>query len=404
MGESLVGRPGTPADAIDGVVPAWVHEPATGEELAQALARASRDGQPTVLRGGGTKLAWGRVPRSVDLVVSTSRLDGLVAHRHGDLTATVQAGMRLQALNDVLSGHGQCLPVESAFPGTTIGGLLATNESGPLRHRFGTPRDLLIGVTLAMPDGRVIKAGGTVVKNVAGYDLGKLVTGSFGALAAIVEASFKLLPLPRASTTLVAGYPDAHALVRDVRAVADSQLELAAFDVAVSDAEGLRVLARLASSPAATDAQAAFAASLLKGATLVTGDAERALWTGHVGAPWAESGTVVRLSWLPSALPDVLALVESLRRAPCGPVTMTARLSSGAGLLHLAGDPVDAGRAVERLRGSGAVGHVVVLRAPRQVKEAVDVWGAEPSSAGAARALKRMFDPAGIMNAGRGPV
>jgi len=403
MGEPLQGRAGAAGDAIDGVVPAWVSEPDSAEALAQALAQASRDRLSTVLRGGGTKLAWGRVPRSVDLVVSTSRLDGLVAHRHGDLTATVQAGMRLEALNEVLSGHGQCLPVESAFPGTTIGGLLATNESGPLRHRFGTPRDLLIGVTLAMADGRLVKAGGTVVKNVAGYDLGKLVSGSFGTLAAIVEASFKLLPLPRASTTLVASYADAQALVRDVRAVADSQLELAAFDLAVSDADGLRVLARLASSPAATETQAAFAARLLRGATSVSGDAERDLWTGHIRAPWAGSGTVVRLSWLPSALPDVLALVESLRRAPCGPLTMTARLS-GAGLLCLAGDPVDAGRVVARLRENDAVGHVVVLRAERQVKDAVDVWGPEPSSAGAARALKRMFDPAGVLNAGRGPL
>jgi len=403
MGEPVQGRPGTAADAVDGVVPAWVAEPATADELAQALAHASRERLSTVLRGNGTKLGWGRVPVSVDLVVSTARLDGLVAHRHGDLTATVQAGMRLEALNDELARHGQCLPVESAFPGTTIGGLVATNESGPLRHRVGTPRDLLIGVRLATADGRLVKAGGTVVKNVAGYDLGKLMSGSFGTLAAIVEASFKLHPVPRASTTLLAAYAEPHALVRDVRAVADSQLELAAFDLAVSDADGLRVLARLASSPAATDAQVASAGRLLEGATAVTGDAERTLWTGHVRRPWAGGGTVVRLSWLPSALPDVLAQVEALRRAPCGPVTMAARLS-GAGLLHLAGDPTDAARAVVDLRAHGALGHVVVLRAPRQVKDAVDVWGPELSSAGAARALKRMFDPAGILNAGRGPV
>lgn len=403
MSESIQGRPGTAGDAIDGVVPAWVTEPATAEELSQALAHASRERLPTVLRGNGTKLGWGRVPEAVDLVVATSRLDGLVAHRHGDLTATVQAGMRLEALNDALAAHRQCLPVESAFPGTTIGGLLATNESGPLRHRFGTPRDLLIGVTLAMADGRLVKAGGTVVKNVAGYDLGKLVSGSFGTLAAIVEASFKLLPLPRASTTLVASYTDAQALVRDVRAVTDSQLELTAFDVSVSDTDGLRVLARLASSPAATDAQADAGGRLLRGAVAVTGEAERDLWTTHVRAPWTGDGTVVRFSWLPSALPDVLAQVEALRRAPCAPVTMVGRLT-GAGLLHLGGDPAAVARAVTGLRANGAVGHVVVPRASRPVKEAVDVWGPELSSAGAVRALKRMFDPAGILNAGRGPV
>jgi glycolate oxidase FAD binding subunit len=126
----------------------------------------------TVIRGGGSKLTWGRIPERIDLVLSTARLGDTLIHRDGDLTATVSAGVRLADLNTHLAEKGQWLPVESAFDATTIGGLIATNDAGPLRHRFGTPRDLLLGVTLALTDGRLVKSGGVVVKNVAGYDLG----------------------------------------------------------------------------------------------------------------------------------------------------------------------------------------------------------------------------------------
>ena len=203
----------------------------TPTELAATLHAASRERQTTVIRGGGTKLGWGRTPSSIDLLVSTSKLNSLLVHRHGDLTATVQAGVTLSQFNRELARHGQWLPIDSAFDAATIGGIVATNDSGPLRHRHGTPRDLVIGITLALTDGRLVKAGGHVVKNVAGYDLGKLVSGSFGTLCAIVDATFKLLPIPQASATLEAAYDDGEVLARDVMQVSASQLEPMAFDV-----------------------------------------------------------------------------------------------------------------------------------------------------------------------------
>src|SRR5215210_2655055 len=199
-------RPGTVADRVDGEVPPQVAEPDAPQAFAAALQRAAAERLSTVIRGGGTKLSWGRRPDTLDLVVSTSRLGLLIAHRHGDLTATVQAGMRLRDLNAALSTEHQWLPIDSAFDKATIGGIVATNDAGPSRHRHGTPRDLVIGVTLALTDGRLVKAGGTVVKNVAGYDLGKLVSGSHGTLAGIVDVTFKLVPLPQTSATLVAWY------------------------------------------------------------------------------------------------------------------------------------------------------------------------------------------------------
>jgi glycolate oxidase FAD binding subunit len=408
-------RPGTAADAIDGITPARVVEPASGQACAAALAAAAAGQQATVLRGGGTKMGWGRPLQSVDLVVSTARLGETLVHRDGDLTATVGAGVTLERLNASLAARGQWLPVDSAFAGATIGGVLATNDAGPLRYRYGTPRDLLIGITLALTDGRVVKAGGTVVKNVAGYDLGKLVTGSYGALAAIVDATFKLLPLPHTSSTLRAVYADPEVLAADALAIAASQLEPLAFDVrggdpaddvAASDGHpasaGWCLLVRFASSPASVATQTAAARGLLRGSvSVVTGQEESALWAGQLALPWHDPGAVVRCSWMPSRLGEVLALVRELR-AQCE-VTFVGRAGTGTGLLRLRGsEPALAAAMTRARREASPVGHVVLLHGSRSLKTQIDVWGV---AAGApAMALKRALDPTGILNAGRGPV
>src|ERR1700722_7246431 len=155
------------SDSIEGVRPRAVVEPDSPEALAGLLAWSSRERRSVVLRGGGTKLAWGRRPAPIDLVVSTRRLNRVLAHPPGDLTATIQAGATVAAVNRELARHGQWLPLDTSSEGATIGGTIATNESGPLRHRHGTPRDLLIGVRLATADWRLGKAVGHVVKNEA---------------------------------------------------------------------------------------------------------------------------------------------------------------------------------------------------------------------------------------------
>jgi len=396
-------REGSAADAIDGVVPRYVVEPADAGELAATLEAASRDKHVTVLRGGGTKLGWGRPPASVDLLVSTAKVNTLFVHRHGDMTATAHAGMTLMQLNRELSRHGQWLPVDSAFDAATIGGIVATNDSGPVRHRFGTPRDLLIGVTLALTDGRIVKAGGHVVKNVAGYDLGKLVSGSFGTLGAIVHATFKLLPIPQASATIDATYDDGDALARDVMQVSTSQLEPMAFDVMLAGGQyRLRML--FASSPAAVGSQVEAAQRLLsKASSVVTGDEEMNVWSVQTRSPWDGTGAVIRFGWLPAKLAELTTLMHEVRQI-AGPVVMVGRVGTGAGLMRIDGDARAQAAVVERLRSSVWVGNVAVLRADADLKQRVDVWGPPASAADAARALKHMFDPAGILNAGRGPI
>ena len=396
-------REGSAADAIDGVVPRYVVEPADAGELAATLEAASRDKHVTVLRGGGTKLGWGRPPSSVDLLVSTAKINTLFVHRHGDMTATAHAGMTLMQINRELSRHGQWLPVDSAFDAATIGGIVATNDSGPVRHRFGTPRDLLIGVTLALTDGRIVKAGGHVVKNVAGYDLGKLVSGSFGTLGAIVDATFKLLPIPQASATIDATYDDGDALARDVMQVSTSQLEPMAFDVMLAGGQyRLRML--FASSPAAVGSQVEAAQRLLsKASSVVTGDEEMNVWSVQTRSPWDGTGAVIRFGWLPAKLAELTTLMHEVRQI-AGPVVMVGRVGTGAGLMRIDGDARAQAAVVERLRSSVWVGNVAVLRADADLKQRVDVWGPPASAADAARALKHMFDPAGILNAGRGPI
>jgi glycolate oxidase FAD binding subunit len=407
-------RAGVAADAIDDVLPRYVAEPDTPEAFAQTLALASSERMQTVIRGGRTKIGWGRRPAAIDLVVSTARLNRLIVHRHGDLTATVQAGMRLQDLNDVLRAQGQWLPVESAFPGATLGGVVATNDAGPSRHRNGTPRDLVIGMTLALTDGRVVKSGGTVVKNVAGYDLGKLVSSSHGTLAGIADITFKLVPIPKVSSTLLVAYSEPDAMTSDVAALAASQVEPAAFDISVGTAldhpaaDGTQdwlyqVKLRVATSPAATDAQIASARALVSGdAIVMTGESEAGLWTSGLAAPW-RGDAAVRMSWLPASLPAVVALISSMPAATGAAATLVGR-AAGTGVMRLVGPPPALAAAVNRLRASKDVGNVVVLRASRELKELVDVWGPPQDAHHVLQSLKQMFDPVGILNAGRGPV
>jgi len=404
-------RPAVDSDAIEGARPLLVLEPNEPAQVAAALAWASRERLQTVIRGHGSKLAWGRTPARVDLVLSTARLVQRIEHRHGDLTVTVDAGVTLADLNRRLGQHRQWLPLDTAFGDATIGGVIASNDAGPLRHRYGTPRDLLIGMTLALTDGTVVKSGGHVVKNVAGYDLAKLMSGSFGTLAAIVDATFKLLPVPPAIRTLVAQYQDPMALARDAAQLAASQLEPVALDARVLlglSASGPRheLAVRFATSPeAARDQIAGARAVLSEPAEEKAGDADDAWWSEQVRRPWTSAGSTVRLSWMPAALPQVLELVAEIQRSTGGTIELTGRTAVGAGFLRIDADDARVADAIATMRARpGVVSHVVVLRHGGALKRSVDVWGEASSAARVQQSLKNAFDPAAILNAGRGPV
>jgi glycolate oxidase FAD binding subunit len=394
-------------------------QPSTAREVAAAMKRASDERLSMVIRGAGTKIDWGRPAARIDVMLDMRRLNRVLAHAHGDLTATVEAGATLREVNDALSRLGQGLPLDPPFADeATIGGILATNDSGPLRHRYGAPRDLILGVQLATTDGVLSKAGGQVVKNVAGYDLSKLVAGSFGSLAAIISATFKLSPIPEASKTMRVAVADDASLAQVVRTVMASQLEPIAFEVHVrstqnsqntqtrnisadSASSALNVVLRFASLPTVVDAQVAAASDALgAGATsidVVDGDAEQTLWRALATQLWDAPGAIVRVSWLPSS---IAAVVGEL---PPG-AEMIGRASVGTGLVRIGGDDLEQAGVIGRLRHSPHVGNVVVMRGSAGLKALVDVWGSQGDRQRLLSSMKRAFDPNGVLNAGRGPL
>jgi glycolate oxidase FAD binding subunit len=275
--------------------------PASAAEAAELLA----GGRTVRARGGGTKWAWGGLPEP-EVVLSTERLDRLVEHNAGDLTAVVGAGARLADLRRAFAEAGQMLACDPPGERATVGGIVAAGDSGPLRHRYGAPRDLVLGVTVALTDGTVARAGGRVIKNVAGYDLAKLFAGSLGTLGTLVELVLRLHPLPPATATAVGETDDPAALARAALALASAPLELESLDVRWAGGAGT-LLARtggVAAGPRAGQA----AALMGLDATVVEDDDP--LWAAQREAQRAPGGIVLRVAALPDALADVVAVTE----------------------------------------------------------------------------------------------
>jgi glycolate oxidase FAD binding subunit len=393
-------REATAADAVAGVVPALVARPRSTAETAEVLGAAAAQHLVVVVRGRGTKLGWGRPPERVDVVLDTSAMDAVVDHAAGDLVVEVQAGARLRDVQDAVAGAGQRLALDETVPGASIGGTLATGASGPLRVAAGTARDLLLGVTLVRADGVVARAGGRVVKNVAGYDLGKLVVGSYGTLAVVTQAVFRLHPLPAARRVLAVDVPDAAAAHRLVQAVVASQVAPSAVEVDWPGEGGgtLRVLLE-GTAAGVADRTATALALLGRGA-----GASEDLPEGWGRYPWEPGGTGLKLTFALSGLPAVLEAARVAGAQVGAAPVLTG--SAGAGVLHGAlppGTPPPAVAAVlARLRAvcTAHGGACVVLEAPPGVEAAVDAWGPVPAL-DLMRRVKEQFDPERRLAPGR---
>ncbi|HEX2233944.1 MAG TPA: FAD-binding oxidoreductase [Thermoleophilaceae bacterium] len=362
------------------------------EELAAALRDA---GGPVRFRGGGTKLHWGATGRPAT-ELSTARLDRVVEHNAGDLTAVLEAGVPLERAQATFAEADQMLALDPPDPGgATIGGLVATGDSGPLRSRYGAARDLVVGVTVALSDGTVAKAGGKVIKNVAGYDLAKLFTGSFGTLGAILEVSVRLHPLPPATISAAAGSTDPGELARAARELSHAQLEHIGLDVRFGGGDGA-VLVRFGG--AACREQADAAARVLSRAGLegsVVEDDEQA-WRLQREGQRSADGTVVRVSSVQTQLEAVMAAAGRLG------ARLVGRVPLGLSWLRLENhSPEEAARAVEELRAELAPSPCVVLDAPDELRGLVEPWPQpHPGALELMRRVKQRFDPAGICNPG----
>jgi glycolate oxidase FAD binding subunit len=375
-------------------------------DLAEARD-ALRDTAGTVLiRGAGTKADWGARVAPPDVVIDTTALAALVRHDPGDMTATVQAGLPLATLQAALAAHGQWLAVDApgAAAGATVGGVVAAAEAGPRRLRYGAPRDLVIGATAVLADGTMARSGGTVIKNVAGYDLTKLLCGSLGTLALLADVTVRLHPVEPASRTLrIAAQPDAATtLALDIAA---APLAPAAVDLL-----GDHLLVRLAGRPEGIAAQAeavrGLATALGLEADDVDDDAEASAWADvAVALAGAPGETVARAATAPDRLGRVAtALAVSADEAGVAATLHshaalglhTARLAGGDGRGHAATV------AAWRRRVAAEGGTVVVRRRTPAAEDAgLDDWGPDPSAVTLMRAVKDRLDPQGRLAPGR---
>src|SRR5215475_524416 len=323
-------REARPDDSVLGIPAQIVAEPANAEEVGAILGRCSQAGIAVIPRGGATKLDWGNAPRAANLILSMKRLNRVIEHAHSDLTATVEAGCTIQDFQQTLAAHGQRLALDALWPErATIGGMLATNDSGSLRVRFGALRDLIIGTTIVLPDGTIARSGGKVVKNVAGYDLQKLMTGSFGSLGIITQATFRLYPLPKATRIFTVTFEDAESANQLALKLFDSQFAYTGIQLRAENQQ-FHIDVRLEGTAEGLDAQV----RQLKILAPSMGESDGAVWRVREELFADGSFAVLKISILPSQLAWSCDLIAST----CGtheiPWSYVAQ-ASGIGLLKL---------------------------------------------------------------------
>lgn len=353
--------------------------------LAEAREAVLDSAGPIAISGAGTAAGWAGALGPVDTELSTTGLRGVLTHNPGDMTVSVRAGTALRDLQAAVREHGQHVSFDAArvADGATVGGLVATGDAGPSALVHGSLRDLVIGTTTLLSDGAVVRSGGHVIKNVAGFDIAKLLHGSYGTLGLLTEVVLRLHPVPAAVGTVVVG-ADLTEATRLAREVLASQLEPTAVEWLSSG----RLLVRIDST------EAALPARLERLRALIGGDARGSASTPD---PWAEHaaltrGTpgeaVLRIGARPSLLPGLL------ERLPVGSVT--AGLGTGVATVSLPLGEVAA--AHETVHAAGGTS---VLRARPVAGTAVPAWGPPPSAVAVLRAVKQTFDPDARFGPGR---
>ncbi|MBV8139962.1 MAG: FAD-binding oxidoreductase [Deltaproteobacteria bacterium] len=395
-------RPAEPRDSIAGVQPNMVLEPADETNLGTALHCMDAAGLAVVPRGGGTKVAWGNRPARADVVLSTARLDRVIEHAWADLTVSVEAGCTIQNLQNALAQHGQRVAVDPLWPErATVGGVLSANDSGTLRIRYGALRDLVIGVTIALPDGTLASSGGKVVKNVAGYDLPKLLTGALGTLGVITRAIFRLHPQPRnvRSATFIAR--DLEMANRMMLAVQGSRLAQTGLQARFGTDAGPEIDVRFEGTDAGLAAQAEALGKLATPAIEVaTADAlwraQEELWSSP------EKAAIAKLSVLPASIADTYGRVRHLADS-LGVKWSAVVQGTGLGWLRLEGPSAAAiHRLLQTLRTElEATGGSLNLLHRLADMPAMDAWGGVGDAFPLMLRVKQQFDTRGTLNPGR---
>jgi glycolate oxidase FAD binding subunit len=430
--EHVVAGPAASSYAVDGTAPRAVVLPGSVEQVSAIMALASAEGLKVVPRGSGTKMALGGIPERVDLVLVLSRLSGLVEHEPGDMTATFQAGTRLKDAQSVLGRHGQFIALDPAYADlATLGGILATNSSGPRRLRYGASRDLLIASRVVHADGKVTKGGAKVVKNVTGYDVNKLYIGSLGTLGIIVEATFRLHPVPPVEKTCLAPLDSIDVAKAVVARILDSPVVPSA--VELLNPEAARRIAEQAGLPwppgryglavaigsvrsEAVDAQLEAVRRLCREtgipeAHVLDGGVHHDFWRATRDFALGNGHRVVlKASVLLTQVAEAVKRGEEVATEHGMLLGVVSEAASGIIRYHLAGDAASPERfepgvaeAVTRLRAftQEAEGNLIILEAPTEIKRRVDVWGLPGAAGPLMQRPKAEFDPQRVLNPGR---
>jgi glycolate oxidase FAD binding subunit len=392
-------RPGTLEDAIDGVVPAFVVSPRSEAEVLRIVEIAQRERMTLAVSGSGSAIALGNPPRTCDLRISTLRMNSIVEHSPHDLTVTVESGVSLVALNAKLALEGQRVPVDLPNgAAATVGGIVASNRTGGFARGFGSPRDLALGLDAIDGRGRLLRCGGRVVKNVAGYDLTRLFVGSWGTLGIITQVTLRTAPLPIEACTLALALPG-WAIVERMRTAKEiSELPLAALDFEFAQGSW-RLLARIEGDPCEVAYQRARLIDLCEGSIAKTNPD----WTSPIHASSHET-FVASLGFQPALAvgiaaklaDDLLTADSSLRiagRLQDGLLRVFSQANTGSDGMTLAARLEDVARR--------HAARIALERVPPEVKTTFDVWGPPTEAVHLTAGIKRTFDPDARLAPGR---
>jgi glycolate oxidase FAD binding subunit len=416
LADLLPERMGSPENwTVQGTAPEAVAQATSAEEVVQTLKAASAEGWAIEPAGAGTWLDSGRPPKRLDLVLAMQNVSGPPDHAPDDLTVAVDAGTTLGELQATLAQQGQWLPLDP--PGGdrgTVGALVATAAAGPLRHGYGTPRDHVLGVEVVAGDGRMLRFGGRVVKNVAGYDLTRLLVGSRGTLAVITRVNFRLHPLPERDATRVVRATEASALLGLIHDVRERHVDLVALELLDPQASGhvapdghasWQLVARAhGNEDAVSGTLETFEALCADHDVGADSDADDGLWS-RLADFEASAPLVVRLADRPASLD---ATLERARALADDDVAVAAHAD---GIVRVMFHPppavaMDTDALAARLDAaraalSGHRGSVVLASAPPDLAARFDPFGDPGPARRLMQGLKRTFDPAGVLSPGR---
>jgi glycolate oxidase FAD binding subunit len=411
---------------VENMLPEVVLFPNDIEQVSEIMKIATKESLSVLPWGSGTKSALGNKPERADIVVSTKNLDRFIEHGASDLVATTQCGVTLKKFQSALNKENQFLALDPPHVGSkaTVGGIIATNDSGPERLRYGTLREFLIGLKVVRADGTVFKGGSKVVKNVAGYDLPKLYIGSLGTLGIIVEATFRLYPVPEYSETYIVSFPTLEDTHNTVMTLLNSDLVITSLeilnpelisslvksnDLDIEDnkytlAIGIKnvekaVKDQISSLKTICDQNGG------KG-KVISGAQEEKLWEDVREFPWKlfkAARVVCKVSVLITQIPKVLETVKRFSDENGIKAYISARAGSGILIISIKGEVSSIIDSLNSLRGfvSSIGGHLILQEAPHEIRARVSVWGDFGSGLSIMKKIKSNFDPNNLLNPGR---